>query len=67
MNRQDRRDVSREYFSEDRLAEHHFRSFNAFLERGMQQVAVEKKPSRPTSATRRAKSPFTSNSVISAF
>jgi|GEM_PF-2091275 DNA-directed RNA polymerase, subunit B" (EC 2.7.7.6) len=42
MNRQDRRDVSREYFSEDRLAEHHFRSFNAFLERGMQQVAVEK-------------------------
>ncbi|MFB6093117.1 MAG: DNA-directed RNA polymerase subunit B'', partial [Haloquadratum sp.] len=42
MNRQDRRAVSREYFSEERLAEHHFRSFNNFLERGMQEVVTEK-------------------------
>ncbi len=42
MNREDRRTVSREYFSEDRLAEHHFRSFNNFLERGMQDVVTEK-------------------------
>ena len=38
MDRQDRRVVSREYFSQERLAEHHFRSFNAFLDRGMQEV-----------------------------
>jgi DNA-directed RNA polymerase subunit B" len=42
MNRQDRRTVSREYFSDERLAEHHFRSFNAFLDKGMQQVVDEK-------------------------
>ncbi len=42
MNRQDRRAVSREYFSESRLAEHHFRSFNSFLDRGMQDVVTEK-------------------------
>ncbi|KAB1186827.1 MULTISPECIES: DNA-directed RNA polymerase subunit B'' [Haloferax] len=42
MNRQARREVSRKYFSEERLAEHHFRSFNAFLERGMSEVVEEK-------------------------
>ncbi|MFB6154444.1 MAG: DNA-directed RNA polymerase subunit B'', partial [Haloferacaceae archaeon] len=42
MNRQDRRAISREYFSQERLAEHHFRSFNAFLTRGMQEVVDEK-------------------------
>jgi len=42
MNRQDRRVVSREYFSDERLAEHHFRSFNNFLRRGMQEVVDEK-------------------------
>ncbi|MFC7176617.1 DNA-directed RNA polymerase subunit B'' [Halosegnis marinus] len=42
MDRQQRRAVSREYFSRDRLAEHHFRSFNAFLNRGMQRVVDEK-------------------------
>jgi DNA-directed RNA polymerase subunit B" len=42
MNRQDRRTISREYFSQERLAEHHFRSFNAFLRRGMQEVVDEK-------------------------
>ena len=42
MNREDRREISREYFSRERLAEHHFRSFNAFLDNGMQQVVDEK-------------------------
>lgn len=42
MNREDRRAISREYFSRDRLAAHHFRSFNAFLDRGMQDVVTEK-------------------------
>ena len=42
MNREARRVISREYFSKDRLAEHHFRSFNNFLERGMQEVVTEK-------------------------
>ncbi|MFB6298914.1 MAG: DNA-directed RNA polymerase subunit B'', partial [Halobacteriales archaeon] len=42
MNREDRRKISRKYFSQERLAEHHYRSFNAFLERGMQQVVDEK-------------------------
>ncbi|PSP39249.1 DNA-directed RNA polymerase subunit B'' [Halobacteriales archaeon SW_8_65_20] len=42
MDQQQRRNVSREYFSRDRLAEHHFRSFNAFLGRGMQRVVDEK-------------------------
>ncbi|PSP33341.1 DNA-directed RNA polymerase subunit B'' [Halobacteriales archaeon QH_10_67_22] len=42
MNIQDRRSISREYFSRERLAEHHFRSFNAFLDRGMQEVVDEK-------------------------
>jgi len=42
MDREDRRAVSREYFSQERLAEHHFRSFNNFLERGMQDVVDEK-------------------------
>ena len=42
MNREKRRSISRQYFSRDRLAEHHFRSFNAFLNRGMQEVVDEK-------------------------
>jgi len=42
MDRQARRPISREYFAQERLAEHHFRSFNDFLERGMQQVVTEK-------------------------
>jgi DNA-directed RNA polymerase, subunit B" (EC 2.7.7.6) len=42
MDIQDKRDISREYFSRERLAEHHFRSFNSFLDRGMQQVVEEK-------------------------
>jgi len=42
MNTEDRRTISREYFGQDRLAEHHFRSFNAFLGRGMQNVVDEK-------------------------
>ena len=39
----DRRSLSKSYFSKSRLAEHHFRSFNAFLEQGMQDVVSEKK------------------------
>jgi DNA-directed RNA polymerase subunit B" len=42
MDREDRRAISRGYFSRERLAEHHFRSFNAFLGRGMQEVVDEK-------------------------
>ncbi|EMA40159.1 DNA-directed RNA polymerase subunit B'', partial [Halococcus hamelinensis 100A6] len=42
MNRDTRRSISREYFSQERLAEHHFSSFNDFLGRGMQQVVDEK-------------------------
>ena len=42
LSMEERRSISREYFAQDRLAEHHFRSFNAFLERGMQQVVDEK-------------------------
>jgi DNA-directed RNA polymerase subunit B" len=42
MNTQDRRTISREYFGKERLAEHHYRSFNAFLNRGMQEVVDEK-------------------------
>ena len=42
MNRDTRRSISREYFSQERLAEHHFSSFNDFLDRGMQQVVDEK-------------------------
>ncbi|WP_132056913.1 DNA-directed RNA polymerase subunit B'' [Halorussus amylolyticus] len=42
MNRENRRTISKEYFSKERLAEHHYRSFNAFLLRGMQQVVDEK-------------------------
>jgi DNA-directed RNA polymerase subunit B" len=42
MERANRRVISREYFGKDRLAEHHFRSFNSFLNRGMQQVVDEK-------------------------
>jgi len=42
MNTEDRRTISREYFAQDRLAEHHFRSFNSFLDRGMQDVVDEK-------------------------
>jgi len=42
MDANDRRAISREYFSRERLAEHHFRSFNSFLDRGMQQVVDEK-------------------------
>mgnify|MGYP007116965074 CR=1 FL=1 len=37
-----RRVISREYFSRERLAEHHFRSFNAFLYTGTQQVVDDK-------------------------
>ncbi len=42
MDRSTRRDISRQYFSKERLAEHHYRSFNAFLNRGMQEVVDEK-------------------------
>jgi DNA-directed RNA polymerase subunit B" len=42
MQQEDRRTLSREYFSKERLAEHHYRSFNAFLNRGMQEVVTEK-------------------------
>ncbi|WP_227133335.1 DNA-directed RNA polymerase subunit B'' [Halorubellus salinus] len=42
MDRENRRVISKEYFGKDRLAEHHFRSFNSFLNRGMQQVVDEK-------------------------
>ena len=42
LDRTHRRDISREYFSKERLAEHHYRSFNAFLTRGMQEVVDEK-------------------------
>jgi DNA-directed RNA polymerase subunit B" len=42
MQQEDRRTLSREYFSKERLAEHHYRSFNAFLTRGMQEVVTEK-------------------------
>ena len=42
MQTEDRRALSRSYFSKERLAEHHFRSFNAFLNRGMQDVVTEK-------------------------
>ncbi|MFC7211748.1 DNA-directed RNA polymerase subunit B'' [Natronoarchaeum sp. GCM10025321] len=42
MNQEDRRTISREYFGKERLAEHHYRSFNSFLNRGMQQVVDEK-------------------------
>jgi DNA-directed RNA polymerase subunit B" len=42
MQTEDRRTLSRSYFSKERLADHHFRSFNAFLDRGMQEVVTEK-------------------------
>ena len=42
MQEEKRRKLSRSYFSKERLADHHFRSFNAFLERGMQEVVTEK-------------------------
>ncbi|MFC7166791.1 DNA-directed RNA polymerase subunit B'' [Halospeciosus flavus] len=42
MERDNRRALSKAYFSKERLAEHHFRSYNAFLERGMQEVVSEK-------------------------
>src|SRR6056297_1013247 len=42
LNRDERREISREYFSKERIAEHHYRSFNAFLTRGMQEAADEK-------------------------
>ena len=42
MQQEDRRELSRSYFSKERLAEHHYRSFNSFLERGMQDVVTEK-------------------------
>ncbi|MFB6205045.1 MAG: DNA-directed RNA polymerase subunit B'', partial [Haloglomus sp.] len=42
LDRETRRTISREYFSRERLAEHHFRSFNAFLDYGMQEVVDEK-------------------------
>ncbi len=42
MKNNHRRLLSRNFFAEERLAEHHFRSFNGFLERGMQEVVHEK-------------------------
>ncbi|WP_135533896.1 MULTISPECIES: DNA-directed RNA polymerase subunit B'' [Halostella] len=42
MEQEDRRSISKEYFGKERLAEHHYRSFNAFLNRGMQEVVNEK-------------------------
>ena len=42
MQIEDKRELSRSYFSKERLAEHHFRSFNSFLDRGMQEVVDEK-------------------------
>ncbi|RKD93411.1 DNA-directed RNA polymerase subunit B'' [Halopiger aswanensis] len=42
LDRDTRREISREYFSRERLAEHHYRSFNSFLNRGMQEVVDEK-------------------------
>ena len=42
MNTDDRRAISRQYFSKERLADHHYRSFNSFLARGMQEVVDEK-------------------------
>ncbi len=42
MNDSTRRVLSRGFFSEERLAEHHYRSFNGFLDRGMQGVVDEK-------------------------
>src|SRR6056297_3479737 len=42
LDRDERREISREYFSKERIAEHHYRSFNAFLNRGMQEVVDEK-------------------------
>jgi DNA-directed RNA polymerase subunit B" len=42
MNTADRREISRDYFTKERLAEHHYRSFNDFLERGMQRITDEK-------------------------
>ena len=42
MQQEDKRELSESYFSKERLAEHHFRSYNAFLERGMQDVVTEK-------------------------
>lgn len=43
LTNEDRRALSESYFSKTRLAEHHFRSFNSFLEQGMQDVVSEKK------------------------
>ncbi|MFB6160898.1 MAG: DNA-directed RNA polymerase subunit B'' [Haloferacaceae archaeon] len=42
MDLERKRDLSRAYFSKERLAEHHYRSFNSFLDRGMQEVVDEK-------------------------
>lgn len=42
MLQEDKRELSESYFSKERLAEHHFRSYNAFLEHGMQDVVTEK-------------------------
>jgi DNA-directed RNA polymerase subunit B" len=42
MQQEDKRELSESYFSKERLAEHHFRSYNSFLERGMQDVVTEK-------------------------
>jgi len=42
MEQDQRRAISREYFSTERLAAHHFRSFNDFLNRGMQRIVDEK-------------------------
>jgi len=42
MQQEDKRELSESYFSKERLAEHHFRSYNSFLKRGMQEVVTEK-------------------------
>ncbi|MFB6121656.1 MAG: DNA-directed RNA polymerase subunit B'' [Halobacteriaceae archaeon] len=42
MQMENKRALSRAYFSKERLAEHHYRSFNDFLDRGMQEVVDEK-------------------------
>jgi len=63
MNRQDRRVVSREYFSDERLAEHHFRSFNNFLDRGMQEVVDEKETIETDIGEKGQEPPSTSNSA----
>jgi len=42
MHPEERRTISKKYFSKERLAEHHYRSFDSFLDHGMQEVVDEK-------------------------